>query len=409
MAAYLCYSFFLTGFVYPVACHAVWSAAGFLSFQNPDPLYGIGMIDFAGSGVIHLTGGTTALVATYLLGSRRGRFFDLRTGEMLQTPKPMPGHSVSLQVLGTFILWFGWFGFNAGSSLLLTDNPYQGRLAASCAVNTFLSSSGGCITAMLLRVLGSLRTGNHVVFDLRSAMNGTLTGLVAVSAEAEEYRYFLASESRTHHLALRPILRLYQITAGCGTLEPWAALVVGFMSGPFYLLSSDLLIYFKIDDVVDAIPVHFVGGIWGVLSVGLFSEPELTRQLTGTNHHPGFFYSLADGHSDARLLACQVLGIFFVFGWTLVTMLPFFLALNSLSWLRTEAVEEIVGLDLCYNDMGQKLDHSVEDEGMRDEFLIAFEEHKLKHKQRKRPGGSEANSVRSSGRSSARSRASSDC
>lgn len=181
MSAYLCYSIFLTGFVYPVAAHAAWSPAGFLSTGNAEPLYGIGMIDFAGSGVIHLTGGTTALVATYLLGSRRGRFFDLRTGAILSKPKPMPGHSVSLQVLGTFILWFGWFGFNSGSALLLTGNPYQGHLASVCAVNTFLASAGGCISALLLRLVGSLRTENHAVFDLTAAMNGTLTGLVAVS------------------------------------------------------------------------------------------------------------------------------------------------------------------------------------------------------------------------------------
>ena len=84
-------------------------------------------------------------------------------------------------MLGAFTLWFGWYGFNAGSALLLTGNPYQGHLAAVCAVNTFLSSSGGCISALLLRLVGSLRAENHVVFDLTAAMNGTLAGLVAVS------------------------------------------------------------------------------------------------------------------------------------------------------------------------------------------------------------------------------------
>ena len=105
MSAYLCYSFFLTGFVYPVAVHAVWSPNGFLSSGNVKPLLNIGMVDFAGSGVVHMTGGTTALISMYLLGSRRGRFYDLQTGEALEKPKPMPGHSVSLQMLGSFILW----------------------------------------------------------------------------------------------------------------------------------------------------------------------------------------------------------------------------------------------------------------------------------------------------------------
>ncbi|GMI30131.1 hypothetical protein TeGR_g3232, partial [Tetraparma gracilis] len=114
MEAYLCYSVFLTGFVYPVVTRAVWDVRGWLSafvtvgsggFQDY-PLFGVGMVDFAGSGVVHLTGGTVALVAAIILGPRIGRFTD-EQGNKLKTPGDMPGHSVSLQVLGTFILWFG--------------------------------------------------------------------------------------------------------------------------------------------------------------------------------------------------------------------------------------------------------------------------------------------------------------
>ncbi|CAB9521576.1 Ammonium transporter 1 member [Seminavis robusta] len=369
MAAYLCYSFFLTGFVYPVVAHAVWSVAGFLSFSNPEPLLGIGMIDFAGSAVIHLTGGTTALISTYLLGSRRGRFYDLETGKELDKPKPMPGHSVSLQVLGTFILWFGWFGFNGGSALLIPATEYQSEIAAVCAINTFLASSSGCIASMLVRLIKFKRSGGHAVFDLTSAMNGTLCGLVA-------------------------------ITAGCGTLEPWGAIIVGLVAGIMYPLASDLLIWLKIDDVVDAIPVHFVGGLWGALAVGLLSEPELTRKVTGTSHHPGFFYSLSEGHSDARLLGCQTIGVLCIIGWNTVTMLPFFLGLHRLNWFRTEAVEEIVGLDLCFNDLSHHKGEDIEQENqMRDEYLVAYEEYKLKQVQRKKHGGStsDARSIRSGG------------
>jgi ammonium transporter, Amt family len=102
----------LTGFIYPVVAHAIWSKHGFLSPFNAEPFLGIGIIDFSGSGAVHLTGGSTALYATYILGSRRGRFYDATSGKPLDVPKPFPGHSVSLQMLGTFILWFGWFGFN---------------------------------------------------------------------------------------------------------------------------------------------------------------------------------------------------------------------------------------------------------------------------------------------------------
>jgi Amt family ammonium transporter len=106
MIAYLCYSMFLAGFIYPVVAHSIWSNNGFLSNFNSDPLLGSGAIDFAGSGVVHLTGGVTALLATWILGPRRGRFYDAQ-GEPLETPKPFPGHSIALQLLGTMILWFG--------------------------------------------------------------------------------------------------------------------------------------------------------------------------------------------------------------------------------------------------------------------------------------------------------------
>jgi len=106
MAAYLCYSVLLAGFVYPIVAHSIWSHNGFLSATTNDPFLGSGVIDFAGSGVVHVTGGSIALYATWVLGPRRGRFYDSQ-GEPLETPKPFPGHSVALQLLGTMVLWFG--------------------------------------------------------------------------------------------------------------------------------------------------------------------------------------------------------------------------------------------------------------------------------------------------------------
>ncbi|CAB9521577.1 Ammonium transporter 1 member [Seminavis robusta] len=350
MAAYLCYSFFLTGFVYPVAVHSVWSVAGFLSAGNSEPLLGIGMVDFAGSGVVHMTGGTTALISMYVLGSRRGRFYDLQTGEPLDQPKAMPGHSVSLQMLGSFILWFGWFGFNPGSALLLgNDNPYQADVAALCAVNTFLSSSTSCISALFYKVIVSKTRTGEASFDLIAAMNGTLAGLVA-------------------------------ITAGCATMEPWAAIVTGAISGLLYLWSSGILIQLKLDDVVDAVPVHLVSGLWGVLVTGLLSEPELMRQAYGTAMHPGFFYSLSRGSADANLLGCQVIGSLFIMGWSVGTMLPFFFTLNYFGMLRSEAVEELVGLDVCYNGeeifATSKAGSDGEDQELRGEYLDAYQDYR---------------------------------
>jgi ammonium transporter, Amt family len=106
MAAYLCYSLFITGFVYPVVVHAIWSSNGFLSAFHVDPLWGVGAIDFAGSGCVHVTGGMTALIAVIILGPRKGRFYDSR-GRLLAVPKAFPGHSVALQLMGTMVLWFG--------------------------------------------------------------------------------------------------------------------------------------------------------------------------------------------------------------------------------------------------------------------------------------------------------------
>jgi Amt family ammonium transporter len=106
MAAYLWYSLFLTGFVYPITAHTIWSHKGILSASAADPYRGIGVIDFAGSGVIHLAGGSIALAATYILGPRKGRFYD-EQGKPLDKPVEFPGHSIALQLLGTLILWFG--------------------------------------------------------------------------------------------------------------------------------------------------------------------------------------------------------------------------------------------------------------------------------------------------------------
>ena len=107
MVAYLCYSVFLTGFVYPVVVHSIWSTRGFLTAFRVDPFRDVGVVDFAGSGVVHMTGGATALIAAIVLGPRKGRFYDA-DGNPLETPTTFPAHSVALQILGTFILWFGW-------------------------------------------------------------------------------------------------------------------------------------------------------------------------------------------------------------------------------------------------------------------------------------------------------------
>jgi len=309
MVAYLCYSLFLTGFVYPVVVHAIWSSDGFLSAFNPDPVRGVGMIDFAGSGVVHMTGGATALVAAIVLGPRIGRFYD-ENGDPIENPQPFPAHNVALQVLGTFILWFGWYGFNPGSTLAISPAGY-GDILALCAVTTTLSAAAGAVSAMFTdTILGYIAEG-EAEYDLTMCMNGCLGGLVG-------------------------------ITAGCSVVEPWASVIIGLISGIVYVGASKLLVLLKIDDAVDAIPVHFANGMWGCIAAGLFAAPRHTALAYGTAEY-GLFYG------KWALIVNQILGVGFICLWVAGVMTPFFIGLNFLGMFRVDPLEEKVGLDISHH------------------------------------------------------------
>eukprot|EP00550_Attheya_septentrionalis_P005662 CAMPEP_0198280070 /NCGR_PEP_ID=MMETSP1449-20131203/229_1 /TAXON_ID=420275 /ORGANISM="Attheya septentrionalis, Strain CCMP2084" /LENGTH=503 /DNA_ID=CAMNT_0043975337 /DNA_START=29 /DNA_END=1540 /DNA_ORIENTATION=+ len=312
MAAYLCYSIMLTGFVYPVIVYSIWSSSGFLTAFNTDAFRGIGMVDFAGSGVVHMTGGATALIAAIILGPRKGRFYDA-DGNALDTPTEFKPHSVSLQILGTFILWTGWYGFNPGSALAI-GNSDSAAVAALCCVTTTVAAATGCVTAMFTdTIMGQMAEG-EAEYDLTMAMNGALAGLVA-------------------------------ITAGCSVVTPWAAVIIGMIGGWVYIAFSKLLIKLKIDDAVDAIPVHFANGMWGVLAVGFFAEPDRTNLAYSTDAHVGIFYS----KGDFNLMLCQICGILWIIAWVTVIMVPFFFALNAVGMFRVDALEEEVGLDISHH------------------------------------------------------------
>lgn len=168
--AYLFYSTFLVGFCYPVVAHSFWSVNGFLSTGATDPLWGSGAIDLAGSGPVHMTGGVCALVAAIILGPRRGRFHD-DDGNLLEEPYDFPPHSVALQFLGTFCLWFGWYGFNPGSTLFISSTEY-GNVAALVAVNTTLSACAGAVSAMFTSTFFDWRKTGVATYDLGYTMNG---------------------------------------------------------------------------------------------------------------------------------------------------------------------------------------------------------------------------------------------
>ncbi|KAI2510080.1 ammonium transporter family [Fragilaria crotonensis] len=322
MAAYLCYSVFLTGFVYPVIVHSIWSADGFLVAFGPmeDKFRGLGVIDFAGSGVVHMTGGVTALIAAIVLGPRRGRFYD-EDGNPLETPTVWPPHSVALQILGTFILWIGWYGFNPGSTLFVA-NPTSAGVTAHAAVTSTIAGASGCISAMFLDTIVDCITTGDITYDLSMAMNGALAALVA-------------------------------ITAGCSVVDPWAALVIGVIGGWVYYGCSKLMIKLRIDDVVDAVPVHFGNGAWGLIAVGFFANPANTLNAY-SKEIPGVFYGGGD------LLLNQIVAVCWIFGWVAATMTPFFVVLKMAGMFRVDALEEDVGLDISHH-RGAGYDMSVPD------------------------------------------------
>lgn len=308
MLAYLLYSTALTAFIYPVVVHAIWSDTGFLSASNANPLFGVGVVDFAGCLVVHTTGGLTAWIAAGILGPRKGRFYYDADGK--RVANDFPGHSVALKVLGVLILWFGWYGFNTGSVYYITSKN-QAILAENAAVNTTLAAASGTIAALLAKAWVTERNTGEAHFYLTDALMGTLSGLVA-------------------------------ITGCCAYVESWASIVIGLVAGLFYLLGSNLMVRLGVDDAVDAIPIHFFGGIWGSIAVGLFAKPEYL-ELSNASHSAGLFYS------NGNLLACQVIGTLFVLGWVSVLMVPFFAVLHYLGWLRADSLEEIVGLDISYH------------------------------------------------------------
>eukprot|EP00977_Amphora_coffeiformis_P030374 scaffold46536_cov199-Amphora_coffeaeformis.AAC.1 len=219
--AYLVYSFFLAAFTYPIVARAMWSSYGFLSAFADEPLGGIGAIDYAGSGVVHCTGGMTALLATIILGPRQGRFYDDQ-GLPLETPNNIRGHSMALQLLGAMILWYGWYGFNCGSALLRASSGDPAEIATRVAVNTTLSAACGALSSLFMYAILTGARG-EAAFSLPMAMNGALTALVG-------------------------------ITGSAGTVEIWAAAVIGVLCGWLYIFASRLLVRLRIDDAVEAIP-----------------------------------------------------------------------------------------------------------------------------------------------------------
>jgi len=301
--AYLADTFLISAWVYPVVVHWVWSPNGWLSaFNTKAPLFGSGMIDFAGSAVVHMVGGLSGLVGAVLVGPRLGRF------DSNGQPVDMPGHSATLVVLGTCLLWFGWYGFNPGSTLNIA------AATSSLSANLYLTSGRAAVTTTLAggaAVLTALISGfvRKRAWDLLDVCNGALVGFVS-------------------------------ITAGCAVVEPWAAIVIGIIGAIIFDATCWLWLKLRIDDPLGASPMHGVCGAWGLFSVGLFATSEYVGQAYPNGKYGGF---MGGGGS---LLACQVVGILVILAWVTAMMGPMFFVMKLLGKLRISAEEEQAGLDV---------------------------------------------------------------
>ena len=226
--SYLMYTVFLTAIVYPVFGSWAWGGL----YKGGGWLEGLGFIDFAGSTVVHSVGGWAALAGALVLGPRLGRYG--KDGK----PRAMPGHNLVLATLGVFLLWFGWFGFNAGSTTAASTD------IALIAVNTNLAAAAGAVAAMLTAWLYLKKP------DATMALNGALAGLVG-------------------------------ITAGCYNVTPGSAVIIGLLAGALVVFSVLFFDRIHIDDPVGAISVHGVCGAWGTLAAGLFNAEGTSLAIMG--------------------------------------------------------------------------------------------------------------------------------
>jgi Amt family ammonium transporter len=288
--AYLMYTAVVSAVIYPVIGHWVWGG-GWLSR--------LGMRDFAGSTVVHATGGWTAFIGTVLLGPRIGKF--VGNGKQKQA-RAIPGHNIALAALGVFLLWFGWFGFNPGSTLGVSTRETT-ELAALVAMNTNLAAAAGAISAMITAWLLFRKP------DPSMTMNGALAGLVAV-------------------------------TAPCAYVSPPDAIAIGAVGGVIVVLGVTLLDRIGVDDPVGAVPVHGMNGIWGTLAIGLWGQEAFGSPRDGLFHGGG-----------VAQLGVQILGTLTVSLFAIVTMGVVFLLIKKTIGLRVSEEEELRGLDIGEHGM----------------------------------------------------------
>jgi ammonium transporter, Amt family len=278
----LLYSLAVSGFVYPILGHWVWGPGGWLQ----DPHGGVWIRDFAGSTVVHTMGGVIALAGAMVLGPRLGRVFRRDGGGM------PPGHDLNLAALGGVILWFGWYGFNPGSTLSAIDAAGIGRVAT----NTTLAAAAGGLAAMAY-VYPRLRK-----WDIGITVNGFLGGLVG-------------------------------ITAPCFWVNSFGAVIIGLVAGVLVVLGVDLIEHLRVDDPIGAVAVHGVCGVWGTWAVGLFA--------TGQFGVEGLFWG-----GGFKQLWAQMWGNLVVGAGAFLAMFAVFKVINGAGLLRISEEGEREGIDI---------------------------------------------------------------
>ncbi|WP_370315298.1 ammonium transporter [Thalassolituus sp.] len=277
--AYLICAAAIVTIIYPVFGSWVWGG----TYGGQGWLAELGFIDFAGSTVVHSLGAWCALAGVIAVGPRTGRF------DQAGNPRNIPGHNLSLVALGGFILWFGWFGFNGGSALSASEN------IGSIILNTHLSAAAGAGGTLLILTLMQ----RPVL--LTSTVNGSIAGLVG-------------------------------ITAGCATMEPVFAIITGVVSGIIATLGQDLMLRWRLDDVVSAIPVHGFAGAWGTIAAGLFFAGDMF---------------------DMQRVSKQAIGVVAAFLWAFPLSLLVFTVIRYVAGLRSSKQHEQSGLDCTeHNEIG---------------------------------------------------------
>ncbi len=281
-SSYIISTFLMSMIIYPIFGHWAWCGIqpAFVS-DAQGWLYKIGFVDFAGSTVVHSVGGYVGLAGIIVLGARKGRF------PKDEKPREIQGCDIPMTVAGVFILWFGWLGFNGGSTLALNE------IVPQVLINTCIGAATGMLSALFVG------WAFKKIPDVNFVINGTLAGLVA-------------------------------ITANCHCVTPGAAAIIGAIGGIVMLIGSYLLEKLKLDDAVGAVPVHLCAGIWGTLAVGIFGQPE----LLGTNPICG-----------SQLLA-QFIGVIVCGVWAFGLSFIGLLILNKIKPLRVSSEDEDKGLNI---------------------------------------------------------------